>query len=187
MLLYEQQYNLISGLFLTFSNDTLDKDTCIALSVNHNVAKRESMMKQYNYRKYSSWTKSNFMLACLYVNFVKGASTFNAAFKLMGNLDEKEVLQFKRDLKFYNISIKDDLIYLRKAYIGSPTCTEIITDYQTGSISWFTTYEYVKTKDENLTRLQKKIILKMKTMRRFLSLNDDIMKTIRDLTNNLDL
>jgi len=152
MLSYNEQYNIMGGVYFAFnSKSTKAKRT---LSVSHGKQKRDKMKAVFPYKQYEEWTKENFVIASLYINFVKKPSSLISAFSELKDLDEKEVMTFKNEIIHYRKFLKEDIEKI-KMMEPSPSYEFMADLYRKNEVKWYTFYFFVIVKNINIDKIMK--------------------------------
>ena len=140
MLTYNQQYNILNGIFLTFKNNSSKR----LLTVNHTDNKRDKMKILFPYLKYESFAKENFIVVCLYIMYKFNPSSVNKTLDILREIDfDKTVVPFKNSISQYKSNVIQNVMSMREKY-GKPTMSDMFKEYKKGNIKFFTLYFYMK-------------------------------------------
>jgi hypothetical protein len=152
MLSYNDQYNILAGIYFTFTNGKSNKRT---LSVNHGKAKRDKMKGLFPYKNYELWTKENFIIASLYIMFTNKPSSFITACEMLTELDEKKAMEFKTEIIHYRKFLKEDIEKLILEN-GTSLNLEIMKSYyRKNTIKWYTFYFYIVVSNQDRNKIKK--------------------------------
>jgi len=151
MLSFNDQYNIMGGIYFTFNNKKQNKRS---LSVSHSQKKRDNMKNIFNYSKYEDWTKENFIVACLYINFIKKPSSFISSFEELNELDKKVAYSFKNEIIHYRKFFREDLEKI-KIEEGGLSFEYIRNAYRKNEIKWYTFYFYLLASNQDISKLEK--------------------------------
>lgn len=143
MLGYQEQYNILAGIYFTFRNKKANKRQ---LSVSHGKAKRDKAKLIFPYNRYEEYTRENFIISALYIMFIKKPSSFIAAMQELKELDKKDAMQFKNEIIYYRKFLMDDIERLRIEEGTGIALATIKSKYRKKEIKWFTFYFYVSVK-----------------------------------------
>jgi len=170
---YKELYNISHGIFLTFSS-SLKKRT---LRVNHSEDKR-AKVKHLMPSMFESWTRENFIVANLFVNFKYSPSSFQAALTLLSDerCTKEEIIKFKNDIVNYRKFLKDDLIHLQK--LEQLNVPIMVQEFNNHNIKWFTLYFFLlfsgcDFEDLKKSRINNRLIKKLETMLLFVSFSKE--------------
>ena len=109
MISFNEQYDIFAGVLYAFKSKT-DKRT---LHVSHKAKKREEVQKFFPYNKFKEYTKEEFIISTLYINFTWSPSSLESALEKLETLDRKEVLKFKNTIIHYRKFMQEDVQYLK--------------------------------------------------------------------------
>lgn len=182
---YDEQYDIFGGIFNTFDKSSNKK----MMSVRHGRKKRDEVKPMFPYRKYESYTKSVFILACLYVNFVKMPSSVMSAIEELQNVSMKDIQLFKDNIVQYRKYLKDDIHNLINEFGTNVSFEQITETYRNGHIQWYTWYFYLTVSGYDLEELEKSRIngilyKRIKTLLMFVSFSQDSMMLTKNLLSN---
>ena len=151
MLSYNDQYNILAGIWTVFHNKNPKKRS---LSVSHGKAKRDKMKNIFPYNQYENYTKENFIVSVLYIMFTKKSSSLIAAVKELKELNKKDAMKFKNEIIYYRKFLLEDIEKI-KIEDGNNVSFEIIKDkYRKNEIKWFTFYFYIIVKGIDIKELE---------------------------------
>jgi len=151
MLSYNDQYNILAGIWTVFHNKNPKKR---ALSVSHGKAKRDKMKKIFPYNQYENYTKENFIISVLYIMFTKKSSSLIATVQELKDLSEKDAMKFKNEIIHYRKYLLDDIERI-KIEDGNNIPFETIKEkYRNNEIKWFTFYFYIIVKGVDIVELE---------------------------------
>ena len=145
MLNYAVQYNVSYGIFLTFKNNLPKR----SFSVNHKKDKVDKMKILFPYQKYETYTRENFIAACLYIMYTFNPSSFNKMLDYLRNIDYNNIIKFKNDIINYQINLQQDITFLREKYCN-PTLKDILQELKDNKIKFYTFYFYIRVKEINI-------------------------------------
>jgi len=187
MLGYNEQYNIMAGVYFAFS--TKSKNAKRTLSVSHGKAKREKMKAVFPYNQYEEWSRENFILGALYINFVKKPSSLISAFQELKDLDEKAVMTFKNEIIYYRKFLKEDIdkIMLNEP---NPSYEYMAEAYRKNEIHWYTYYFYVIVKNIDVNKILKSRIdgflyKNIKSLLLYVTFSQKSMMEVKNLMNDV--
>jgi hypothetical protein len=179
---YNEQYNIATGIHMAFSN----KKSARILSVSHGQKKRDQMKSSFPYKQYENWTKSNFIIACLYVAFKKSPSSVNSMYAALSDVEEREVLTFKNEIIYYRKFLQEDINYI-KINEGNSVNIDTITElYRNNKIKWFTFYFYVIVSGTDQAKLERSringyLLRKIKKLLLYVTFSEKSMMEIKQI------
>lgn len=139
MLSYNQQYNIINGVFLTFS-----KNANLPInSVNHSDTTRQKYINVLPHKKYSNYTKDKLVLVMVYIMFNKTPSSINVVYTELHNINFDDIKVFHNHLVNYKLFIDKDIELLKVQY-GKPSSKQVIHEYINNNIKFYTVWWYLK-------------------------------------------
>lgn len=181
MLLYKDQYLSFSGIYYAFADNANEK----ILTVSHSSEKINKMSKFYNYRKYSSWTKQNFILLCLYINLKNNVTSQHNMIEILNNISKEDIqnlIKFKKNIINYRREVYKDINYINEVFGGDIKYSVILKEYRQENINWFTLWYYViiKLDKEKLlnSRIYKKLLNKIRVITLYINFNEETFKKI---------
>jgi hypothetical protein len=190
MVQFFEQYNIMHGIFLTFTQDSKKR----ILQSSHKPETREKVKQIYPYQRYETWTKENLVLAGLMIMLEKKPSSF------IGMLEElrddeliKKVKFFKDIIINYKVYIIEDVNLINSLYGERPSFDDMFDLYTKNSIRFYTLWWFLiftKTDIDEILKMRVKgsIIKRIKQMNLFLTFKEDNLKKIQELlTIKLDL
>jgi hypothetical protein len=148
---YSEQYSIGAGIYFAFNT----KNSKRTLSVSHGKAKRDKMKAVFPYKHYEEWSRENFIIASLYIMFIKKPSSLISTFSELKDLDEKEVMKFKNEIIHYRKFLMEDIKMLQIQEGNSPSFEVIKKMYRKNEIKWFTFYFYIIVKGIDIGELEK--------------------------------
>jgi len=185
MLLYGDQYNVLSGVFFAFHTNSTEKILC----VSHPAKKMDTMSKFYSYNKYSSWTKQNYIILCLYLNLNNSILSQHDMIQILNDVtkeDIKNVIKFKESIINYRREAHKDIQYLNDSFGGDMKYQGILQEYRKGNINWFTLWFYtsIKLDKEKLlkSRIHKKLLNKIRVLTLYINFKEETFKEIINTT-----
>ncbi len=182
---YNNMYNISAGIFSVFSSKNPNKRL---YNVNHSENKREQMKKFFPINKYNDFTKENFILANLYINFKESPSSLNSVFEKLKNLDMKKVYLFKNEIINYRKLISKDVERINNEETGT-TLSYMLDEYRMNKIYWFTLYFYALAYSEDClnhptiinSRINKKLVENIKKLLLYVSFSPNTKKEMSSL------
>jgi len=184
MLSYYEMYDIVGGIWITFSNKRAKKRS---LSVNHSEKTRDDVQSYFPERKYKDWTKENFIIANLYVNFNFSPSSMSKAIEHLTNADEKDIFKFKNELMNYNKFLTEDLDRLKVEDI-TINSENIMEEYRNNKIKWFTFYFFMMyfgdLEKYEKSRVNGYLIKKIRKMLMFITFSQKSMSRVKLLIND---
>jgi hypothetical protein len=176
-------YNISQGIFLVNKNQSKQRQ----LSVGHSEKVRERFKYAFP-KRYTNFTKENFILTCLYINFSKSPSSFDRFLEILKELDfNTSVLPFKNSIVNYKHFIGEDVNYLKSTY-GKPTIEQMFTEYSNHKIHFYTLWFYIRFQVENIddykySNIQQIIINKVKIILLYITFSEESLAYIKSLFN----
>lgn len=139
MLNYYEQYHITNGIFYAFSTKAKKR----ILSTSHSEKKIESFKSRFPYHKYESFTKENFIVLNLYINFKQSPSSVEDVLRHLQDTNfNEEVLGFKKKITQYRELLSAHIEYLMSTY-GKPSIQEIFDAYRKKKIEFYTLWFYL--------------------------------------------
>jgi hypothetical protein len=169
----------MAGIYFAFSNKNTTKRS---LSVRHTKEKIEKMRTHWDSTKYESYTRENFIILCLYINFTKSPSSCTSAFTKLAETSLDEAIKFKNAIINYKIELIKDIEFLQNLYGNSIDLRTITHHYRKNDIKWFTYYFYVKvsnsTEKVKTSRIDKNLYSKITTLLLYVTFSERSYKII---------
>jgi len=180
---YFDMYNTSAGIQLAFTNNKSNKRL---LSVSHKEPKRERMKKIFPESKFKSWTKENFIIANLYINFNKSPSSLEGAFEFLADVEDKEVFAFKNEIINYRKFLIEDINRIKVEEGNNPGLDYMIDEYRRNKIKWYTFYFYLIVSGTDLEKLSKSrlngyLLKKIKKLLLYVTFSEKSMLMVREL------
>jgi len=138
-LFYSEQYSIASGIHTAFKA----KGNKRILTINHGSEKREKMKSQFPYKKFESFTRENFIITVLYIQFSKSPSSFGKLYKELKTVEKKDVQEFKNKIIYYKKYMKDDIDIIQLEKGNNVDLDYIVGLYREKKIEWFTFYFFI--------------------------------------------
>lgn len=184
MLDFKTQYNLSKGIFLAFRNNSDRR----MLSVKDTQKVAERFRFSFGTR-YETFTKTNFVILCLFVAFKKSPSSFESFIEQMNSLDfNTDVLAFKDMIMHYKLHLKRDTDLLKEKY-GVPSKQQLFQEYRKHNIQFYTLWFYLKYNnmlDDN-TNVQQIELNKIKVLLLYVTFSEEGLLIIKDMVNQSSL
>jgi len=182
MIGYNDQYNILAGVFFTFKNKKAKK----TLKVSHGNKKRELIRTRFPYRKYELYSNKEYILTCLFILFEYNPSSFDKAIVLLKDIKRTEVLNFKNSIIYYKKYLKADIEYIMINISNGISFYEITDLFREKKINWFTWYFYLLikeiSKDEILkSKINGVLYLKIEKLLMFISFSDENIELIKEV------
>ena len=181
MLSFNELYNISQGIFLAFKNNSKVRQ----LTVSHSEQVRTKFKYSFPSR-FETFTKENFVLTCLYINFKKSPSSFQKVLDILIDIDfNVDVLKFKDVILNYKHHLNSDINILREKY-GNPTKEEVFQEYLRHNIQFYTLWFYLKytnQHEDSFTHIQQININKIKTMLLYVTFSEKSLLHIQDIFN----
>lgn len=179
---YDLMYNATAGIQLAFTTKTSSR----LLSVNHRTKKRNQMLKIFPVNTFDTWTKENFILANLYINFTKAPSSLQSTIEFLKDVDEKEVYKFKNEIINYKDFLIQDIKRIKLEEGDNPGIDYMIQEYRNNKIKWYTFYFYLVVSGSDIEKIQRSrlngyLIKKIKKLLLYVSFSDKSMMLIKEL------
>lgn len=185
MLAYKDMYNITCGILMAFKNNS-DKRL---LSVNHPLKKMNSFEQIFPVSKYSEWTRENFIIAVLYINFYKSPSSINSCIDLLRDLDKSDVLRFKNEIINYRTFLIQDIEKLKidSEHINIDYMTNL---YRNNRIKWYTYYFYIIVSGQDInkllsSRINGHLLRKIKILLLYVTFSEKTMLLVKELLNDI--
>jgi hypothetical protein len=185
---YNEMYDISAGIYFAFKNNVSKR----ILSVSHKQKKREDVQKYFPESKYRDWTRENFIVACLYINYNNSPSSFTKAVGLLQELDKKDVFKFKDEIIYYRKYLDEDLLYIENN-LDKITLDGIIKLYKSNKIKWYTFYFYLLAANININELKKSRIngylyKKIEKLLLYITFSEkSILKVKREIVNKINI
>lgn len=179
---YNDQYNIAAGCYFAFSNKKCNKRT---LSVSHSKQKRDKMKNILHYSKYENWSKENFIVAVLYINFEKKPSSLISLLNELNDLDDKDAMKFKNEIIYYKKFLNDDITNISIEEGNNISYEYMVNKYRKKQIKWYTFYFYLVVSN-NIERVQKSridsnLLLSIKKLLLYITFSQDSMMQIKKI------
>ena len=188
MLSYNQQYDIANGIFITYDSQ-LDKRL---LHSRHGAGVRDKTKNSFPHNKYSTSTKENFVMTCIYIMYAKSPSSFRAMITELYEIDEKEVLDFKYKILNYNDYLGKDIRFLKENF-GNATYQQVFRSLIDKKIEFYTAWFYILfNPDINRETIRKSrslghILRKLEFLMKFLTFRTESVQRIEVLFKELEL
>lgn len=190
MLQFNDQYNVLHGIFITFTQNTKSR---LVVS-KHKGGTREKVKGIYPYHKYETWTKENLVLLGLMIMLEHKPSSFQGMLQMLHDdeIDQK-VKKFKDIIINYKIYITQDVNMIIEEYGEKPTFDVMFKLYTDKKIKFYTLWWYLKYSGADIDsicnmRIKGNIIKRIKQMNLFLTFKESNLEQIKKvLETKLDL
>lgn len=192
MLGYYDQYQIVNGIFYAFSKNADKK----SLNVKHSQKKIDSMKSRFPYFKYEQFTKENFVVLNLYINFKLSPSSVEDVLRHLLDIDfNSDVLPFKNSIVSYRAFLSAHIKYLRETY-GRPNINEIFEAYRKKKIEFYTLWFYLIYSGYNLYqeidvkvfgRANSRELQKIKNILLYITFSEKSLEYIKLLLSESDL
>jgi len=175
MLTKQDQYSIAMGIIQTYKNDLPSPIKAKGMS------KQFDMM--FNYERFSSYTRSRFMLVCIFLVYKNDITNISEFITISRNFSElqKEYETFIEDIKFYKMKMEKDINYLYKRGNLNDFFIEALNDYQNGNIHFFSLYFVVLLgKHQHIMeqRIYRRHWKQMKFLMKFFSFDIEFIKLL---------
>jgi len=185
MLSYKHQYQILAGIYYTFTNNSSTR----SLSVSHSEEKIQKMKMFYN-SKYETTTKQDFILICLHYIYTNNVTSLHDMMTGIYSLDKerlKESEVWKDRIINYSLHLSRDIEFIKNTHGGLKDFQTIIQLYRHKKINWYTMYYYGVYTDINLDAVAKsrrfgKLIRKTRTLILYIKFNE---KSILNIQNKM--
>lgn len=179
---YRDMYDIFCGVQLAFTRKTEKR----LLSVAHPQTKRDQMEKIFPVNQFKDWTKENFIIANLYINFYKSPSSFEDGLEFLRDIDNDKVYKFKNEILNYRKFLIEDIQRIKIEEGSNPGLDYMISEYRSNKIKWYTFYFYVivsNTNQEQLlrSRLNGFLLKKIKRLLLYVTFSEKSMLMVREL------
>jgi hypothetical protein len=171
-------YNISQGIFLANKNQAKQRQ----LSVGHSEKVRERFRYMFPSR-YANYTKENFILTCLWINYAKSPSSFDRFLDILKDLEfNTTVLHFKDSIINYRFHLSNDIGLLKSTY-GKPSIQQIFYEYDNKKIQFYTLWFYLKYMDNEFTpsNIQQLQLNKIKILLLYLTFSEQSLEHIKSL------
>lgn len=192
MLNYHEQYQIVNGIFYAFSKNSTKR----ILNVNHTQKKIDSMKSRFPHYKFEQFTKENFIVLNLYINFKLSPSSVEDVLKHLLELEfNTDVLPFKNAIVRYREVLSAHIKYLRETY-GKPSTEEIFEAYRKKKIEFYTLWFYLIYTGHNLYheidvkmfgRANSRELQKIKNILLYVTFSEKSLEYIKLLLDESDL
>ena len=190
MLQFNEQYNVLHGIFITFDKNTNSR----LLKSTHKQDVRERAKSMYSYKKYETWTKENLVVLGLYIMLRQKPSSFAGLLKELNNDDTKKwVSEFKDKIINYKSYIIQDINFILETIGEKPTINKIFDLYVDESIQFYTLWWFLKFSGTDLdeimkTRVKGSLLKRIRQINLFLTYKESNLEYIkRALVDKLNL
>ena len=190
MLQFNEQYNVLHGIFITFDKNTNSR----LLKSTHKQDVRERAKSMYSYKKYETWTKENLVVLGLYIMLRQKPSSFAGLLKELNNDDTKKwVSEFKDKIINYKSYIIQDINFILETIGEKPTINKIFDLYIDESIQFYTLWWFLKFSGTDLdeimkTRVKGSLLKRIRQINLFLTYKESNLEYIkRALVDKLNL
>ena len=185
MLQYSDMYNITAGIFTAFKQNKGKR----LLTIRHPKSKRDYMERIFPVNKYSEWTKENFIIAVLYVNFYKSPSSLHSCIEHLRDLNKDNVFRFKNEILNYRKFLQEDIERLKisSEHINQEYMT---SQYRNSKIMWYTYYFYMINSGADIESLEKSringyLVKKIKNLLLYITFSEKSHTLIRDLLTDV--
>jgi hypothetical protein len=190
MLSYYDQYQIVNGIFFTFTENRTKR----GLSVSHTQKKIDSLKKKFPYQKYEQFTKENFIVLNLYIQYHLSPSSVQDVLRHLLELDfQNDVMPFKNDIVNYRAFLSAQIKHLRDSY-GKPTVEDVFDAYRKKKISFYTLWFYLIYSGydlyksfEGFSRIQVRELQKIKNLLLYVTFSEKSLEYIKVLFSETDL
>ena len=190
MLQFNEQYNVLHGIFITFDKNTNSR----LLKSTHKQEVRERAKSMYSYKKYETWTKENLVVLGLYIMLKQKPSSFAGLLKELNNDDTKKwVSEFKDKIINYKSYIIQDINFILETIGEKPTINKIFDLYIDESIQFYTLWWFLKFSGTDLdvimkTRVKGSLLKRIRQINLFLTYKESNLEYIKKaLVDKLNL
>ena len=177
----------MGGVYFAFNSKAKNKKR--TLSVSHGKTKRDKMKAVFPYNRYEEWSKENFILCALYINFIKKPSSLISAFQELKVIDEKDVMTFKNEIIYYRKFLKEDIekILMNEP---NPSYEYMSKAYRKNEIRWYTYYFYIVVKNINeqdilKSRIDGFLYKNIKSLLLYVTFSEKSMMEVKKLINDV--
>ncbi len=189
MLNFNTQYDISNGLYITYDTH-LDYRL---LHSKHGKGVRDKIQNTFPYHKYEGRNRQTFILACLYIIFKKTPSSYRGMILELKELNLKEITTFKHDIMNYQDLMKVDIHYLIKNFGGVITGDQMLREYTSGNIKFYTLwFYYLINPNEDIEKLKASSVFshiyrKLKFIMMFLTFSQEAINDIKILFDKMEL
>lgn len=190
MLQFNEQYNVLHGIYITFTNNSNHR----ILVSKHKAGVREKVKSIYPYKRYETWTKENLILLGLSIMLEKKPSSFQSMLQeLIDDENDEKVKRFKDIIMNYKSYITQDVNMIIETYGEKPSFDDMFKLYTDKKIKFYTLWWYLKFTDADIDsicsmRVKGNIIKRIKQMSLFLTFKESNLVKIKEMLNDkLDL
>lgn len=182
---YDEMYNISGGIYVAFKNN---KDKSVkTFTINHGQKKRESM-KVFFPMGYETWTRENFIIANLYIQFNNSPSSLISSFETLKNTPKQSIMKFKDEILMYRKYLIEDIERI-KLYETKIDANYIINEYVTNKVKWYTFYFYVMYSGLDIgliekSRINKFLLIKIKKLLLYVTFSEKSASLIKTLIND---
>lgn len=189
MLPFNEQYNVLHGVFITFSSDL---DHRLLLS-KHKGPVRDRAKSMYSYSRFETWTRENLVLAAIMIMLENKPASFYGMFDYMGEDLDERVKIFREHVLNYRTYIRDDVELIKTTFGEKPPIEEVFKLYTDKKIKfytlwWFSQYSGCDMSKVYSSRIMGSVFKRLKQTNLFLTYKSENLKMIQDImTVKLDL
>lgn len=190
MLQFNEQYNVLHGIFITFSNNSSHR----ILVSKHKGDVREKAKVLYPYKRYETWTRENLVLLGLHIMLDKKPSSFSSMLQtLIDDDNDTKVKYFKDIIINYKTYIIEDVNKIIERYGEKPSFDSMFQLYLDKEIKFYTLWWYLKFTNADIDkicemRVKGSIIKRIKQLSLFLTFKESNIEIIKQiLVTKLDL
>jgi Mg2+/Co2+ transporter CorC len=170
MILFSEQYNLISKIWQSFKNNKKSDKVRISKE-DLDYAKIH-----YNPSKFENYTKENFISVLLYIIYEKDPVSKTDFLKYINESNKKDLLnslKFKNTIINYSQTFENDFKFIRIVNLNE--YKNIHEMYKEGKISLLSFYSYYKEYPNELKgRIAKKDFKKISLLLEFFNIKEEI-------------
>ncbi len=166
-------YNIVNGVFLTFSKNLSKKLLCISHS-------REVIDKKISlFPSSTSLSKPDFIILTVFLMYKYNPSSVFSLCQKFTEYDYNEFLTFKESIKHSKVIVARDIKYLSEKYTY-PTLSEIFAELRDKKISFISFYFLKEVLNLDCNSIVIKITFdKIKNIFKFLNYTDETMNLIK--------
>ena len=197
MLQYNEMYDIAMGVNLAFKG----KSKKALVRVNHKDTTRDKTKTMFPINKYSTFTRENFILLNLYINFSKNINSKHDVIKALVDLDIrpikidnikkelgstniKDVYKFKRNFISHKVFFINDMKRIRNEETNIDI-KYMLNEYRNKRIEWYTLYLFIRAKDIDINSIESRIdyllLTKIKKLAMYLIVSEKSISKMKQL------
>ena len=180
---YNEMYNITAGIYMVFSSP---KNNVRTLSVNHRQKKRDTLEAIFPTNDYSNYTRENFIITNLYMQFHSSPSSLIGSIEKLRDIDKKDVWKFKDEIIHYRRYLQEDLNKIKTQEGNNPGLDYMVKEYRNNNIKWYTFYFYLVVSNTDIEELSKSrvngfLIRKIQKLLLYVTFSEKSMLLVKEI------